>query len=152
VWLQTSERWRLFPPCPESCAAGRSLIASSWRCTKQKQSQSQSQSQGNSNTCVVGYCIFRGVCVGAAISSLATRPPQLLNCSTALSVAAASASDLVRSRKWPECQSGLSWTTETRPPTRLPTRDLPPSLFQRRPASSINQASKQTSNQSIKRS
>jgi hypothetical protein len=81
VWLQTSERWRLFPPCPESCAAGRSLIASSRRCTKQKQKQSQSHRNGNRYTCVVDYLsgrlCWRGYFLPCdAASSIA----QLLNC------------------------------------------------------------------------
>lgn len=145
MWLQTRERWRLLPPCPESCAAGRALIASSWRCTKQKQSQSQRNRKATAIR--VWLVIFRGVCVGAAISSLATRPPQLLNCSTALSVAAASASDLVRSRKWQldhRDQTTNKTTHAGSPPFFISTSSR---LFYQ----SIKQASKQAINQSSDR-
>ena len=51
----------------------------------------------------------------------------------------------------PNASQGSVGPQRPRPPTRPPTRDLPPSLFQRRPASSINQAIRQAIKQSSDR-
>lgn len=112
--------------------------------SKSKSNRNRNRNRNsNSNTCVVDYLTGRLCWRGYfhpcdAASSIA--------CSIALSVAAASASDLVRSRKLPECQSGLTVGPQ-RPDHQQdhPPGISPRSLFQRPPASSIKQASNQSS-------